>query len=321
MTISTDMQPIQPRSSCITRVLLAFAALLVQGCALLEALPKNAGREEGRFWCSERYLHDVDEYKDKGLIDFNAPKYDLASRGYVYALAAALALQDNKSENADHSFPTPSYLKRVPELDRTAKRSTSGFQAATYEYFDPSANRKEIIIAFSGSNEWKDYYKHSARPFGAQFEPARRYVADVLKIYGNKQRIVASGFSLGGGLASHVLRHDKTKEYIAEAWALNSSPRDGIDSSFHDGLFVASVKGEILNLIRRDGFGAYESKYHDQYDLLRASSIYNHSRWVLTRHFLWYADLSDYLTNDRDVTHVSPPLQILKDSRFEACRQ
>lgn len=294
-------------------------AMLTSGCASLRGSglalwPANWGNEEGYIWCNARYL-DLWAYPDIGTVN---PERDvrlrLAERGYPYAVAAALTLQKpGKSE--DKHFAVPTFLMRDARMDEDD--SSSGFQAATYLLHQPGSpgGSDEVVVAFRGSDSWRDYWKHNLTVFRtpAQYKPARAYVRRVAARYPDR-RLVVTGFSLGGGLAVHVTRDNETSRFVKEAWAFNPSPRTGHAASDDSRVFMAAVKGEILSVARRGGLGAPKEQYSNEFGLVRSSSVYGHSRWVLTRQMLSYADLVAYDQAGRPADFVSPPLEILAAS-------
>jgi hypothetical protein len=276
--------------------------------------PANWGNEEGYIWCNARYL-DIYAYPDPIAVD---PPRDtrlrLAARGYPYAVAASLTLQKpGKSE--DKHFASPTFLEQDPSLN--VDDPSSGFQAATFRLRPPDQRlgAQEIVVAFRGSDTWRDYWKHNLAVFWspAQFRPARDYVQRVSEKYPG-QRLVVAGFSLGGGLAVHVTQHPDTSQLISEAWALNPSPRTGVPEKVDRRIYTVAVSGEILAAVRRNGLGAPEQQYSNDFGLLRSSSVYGHSRWVLTRQMLGYADLVAYERSGRQADLVTPPLTILRAS-------
>ncbi|WP_116365139.1 Mbeg1-like protein [Parahaliea mediterranea] len=289
-----------------------FLFILASGCASirgtgLSILPKNWGNEEGYIWCNARYL-DINAYKESGSAKPESDlKLALARKGYIYALAAGLTLQKS-GESEDKHFFAPDSLRRIDTLNVDDRKS--GFQASTFEYYG-SGDRfssPKIIIAFRGSDEfYPDYLKHNFALWWepVQFKPAREYVKKVAKTYPSND-LIATGFSLGGGLAIHVLQSKPTSSLITQAWAFNPSHRTGVKKSPSDRLYLAAVEGEILELFRTDGLGAIEGHYSNEYGLINSSSIYGHSRWVLIRQMLYYADLVEFEESGRTKNRTEP---------------
>jgi hypothetical protein len=303
----------------ILRTFAFFSALMfLSGCASirgsgLSILPSNWGNEEGYIWCNARYL-DIWAYPNP--IKVTPPKdvrLTLASRGYIYALAAGLTLQ-KPGESEDKHFRAPEYLIRDKALE--VNKPNIGFQASTFTYRDPSnpTRAPEIIVAFRGSDEWTDYWKHNFALWSEpeQYAPARDYVKRVAAVYPG-WRLVVAGFSLGGGLAVHVILHEDTSSLVAEAWALNPSPRIGVEKRQDPRIFMAAVEGELLEIFRSGGMGATNGHFSNKFGLINSSSVYGHSRWVLMRQMLYFADFVEYEKSGRQA-QTTPPLEIILNS-------
>ena len=119
-------------------------------------------------------------------------------------------------------------------------------------------------------------------------------------------------------LAIHVLLNDETSKYISEAWAFNSSPVTGYKERVDKRLYVLSVEGEILKYLRTLNWGptrlgAIDEHYSDNFNLVGSSSVYAHSRWILTREMIFFADMVHYENSGRE-DESSPALDILKAS-------
>lgn len=294
------------------KLLAISAVVLLSGCSLL---PVNFGKEEGYVWCNARYLdltspayqkpHTINPDKDK--------RFRLAYNGYIYALLGAVELQ-KEGKSADKHFALPKYI----EFDSSI--TDSGFQASAFKIYE-NADRevlKEIVVAFRGTDQfWKDYSGHNLHPFPKQYKPAQDFVLKTSDKY-KGTKLVVTGYSLGGGLAMNVLHNDATSSRISQAWAFNSSPRTGEDVKVDPRLYLLSAKGEILDLPRRilregpKSLGAIDEHFSDGYDLVGASSAYLHSRWVLARQMLIFADMVYYEQSGRDGNYISPPLEILR---------
>ena len=296
---------------------------LLVGCSLL---PINGTVEEGYAWCNARYLDVTNEiYRESGSVNpVKEPEFRLAQEGYMYALASALVLQ-KEGKNEDKHFKAPKYMQQISFLN---ERNFSGFEASTFLIYDPNdeTQLEEVVVAFSGTDSWWDWFTQNLNPSPLQNSDAQNYVNKVLDYIemhhtdtskeGTPSLIVA-GFSLGGGLAMHVLHNDSNRK-IAQAWAFNSSPRTGHEIKVDNRLYLASTEGEILSTARgiRKGskqLGALEENYTDDFNLINASSFYLHSRWVLTREMLIYADMLYYEQSKRK-NSSSPALEILKSS-------
>lgn len=292
---------------------ISIMALVLSSCSLI---PKNYGKEEGFIWCNARYLDLTSPlYKNPNTIHTDKDKrLRLAYEGYIYALLGAVVLQ-NEQERVDKHLNLPDYI----EIDSSRDDST-GFQASAFKIYEDQKKTqlKEVVIAFRGTDQfWKDYSKHNLHPSPKQYNPAQNYVLEISDKY-KGAKLVVTGYSLGGGLAMHVLHNEKTSAKISQAWAFNSSPRTGEKVKVDPRLFLLSAKGEILDLTRRilregpKSLGALDENFSDDYDLVDASSAYLHSRWVLARQMLVFADMVYFEKSGRKHNYISPPLEILK---------
>ena len=274
--------------------------------------------EQGLVWCNTRYL-------DKQDRPFDEKHLQVASRGYMYAVAGALILQRDDEEGKAHHFSMPG---RMVEADRPP-RDQSGFEVATYElYTTPSReDLKEIIIAFSGANDKSDWVNTNFGFSKEQFKLAREYVTRIANTGRYKGiPLVVTGYSLGGGLAVHVTRHPDTSAYITEAWALNPSPKTYANGDIDKRIWLAAVDYEALRVLRTGIFralpgvekiGVPESQTADRYYLISTNPINAHFRWVLARNMLHVADLALMDKNNPD--KGTEPLEILSQSSFSAC--
>jgi len=303
--------------SRMLRILFLIPVLITTGCAPIKnMIPSNWGKEEGEVWCSNRYL-DMNEYYQHPETSGAAfrKRLALSEKGYLYSLAAAYTLQSPKSDK--YNFRLPSYMTKIDSLSRNDK---SGFQAETFIIINPSTGNKNVVVAFRGTDQFKDWYKHNAWLWPNQFEPARNYIKDVVAHpESNGLDLIVSGYSLGGGLAVHVAQHPDTRGYVIEAWALNPSPRTGVPREEDKRIYMLTAEDEVLNILRRASIGAPINQNAEDFDLLSSSSWYAHSRWVLTRQIMIYADLSLYIKSGR-TAESTPPLDILKSKKFVGCR-
>lgn len=290
-----------------------FGVAMLSGCSLF---PVNWGKEEGYVWCNARYLDLTSpSYQRLGTINPNQDKrFKLAYDGYIYALLGAVELQkEGKSE--DKHFFLPKYIEIDSSVDEP-----SGFQASAFKVYEDDDKKilTEVVVAFRGTDQfWKDYSGHNLHPSPKQYKPAQSFVLKIANKYKGK-KLVVTGYSLGGGLAMNVLQNEKTSPKISQAWAFNSSPRSGERIVVDPRLYLLSAKGEILDPARkilREGpksLGAMDEHFSDGYDLVNASSAYLHSRWVLARQMLIFADMVYYEQSGRNKDYISPPLEILK---------
>ena len=288
---------------------------VLSGCGIM---PVNKGKLEGRAWCDTRYLDTVKEYQNYKLIGDNVrKKLKLSKEGYIYAVAAVLPLQKNGKES-DFYFSPPDRLQEIKELRR---KDISGFEAMTFILSDDEGEIKRTIISFAGSNQWRDYLLNNFWITPIQFDNAREYVEAVLKhpVAGNYP-LIATGVSLGGGLAVHVKKDNRTSRYIQEAWVFNPSNRIQADSTENRNIYLLANDYEILKKLNRENIGSYPEHTSDDFDLIRSSSIYAHYRWVVTRQVLHYADLAIYFETEKS-SDTTEPMRILQSQKIsrEVC--
>ncbi|GAB3383879.1 Mbeg1-like protein [Lysobacter fragariae] len=265
-------------------------------------------------WCNTRYLDAIPEHQPP----FSATKstmFPIAKRGYPYALASTLVLQDGGG--LDHAFSGDQVLTRVDWLT-DANNGHGGFYAATFTRKLGNEMPDEVIVAFRGTNDTRDWLLHNLSPFPEQYRQARRYVERVASALPVRTRLVVTGHSLGGGLAAHVAQHRDTRDLVQEAWVFNPSPRDGVWTHETPNIWFASSKGEILNAFRWDYVGAPKNQRTTEFKLIDASSVYRHFRYVITREILHYADLTEHVEGGRKST-TTIPLQILERSDGSRC--
>lgn len=295
-------------------------ASLITGCAnfgsvLLELPPTNWGREVGYVWCNERYLDLVDGY---GV----GKAHRLARKGYPYALASALVLQKDNKIGRKHWFNAPPQSlipMPVPGHDGNEK-DPSGFYAATFRRPAHQGSPETLVIAFRGTDGWRDWWFQNLAIKPEQFEKAVAYVRQIASEHPG-DKIVATGHSLGGGLAIHVRR--SLPELVSEAWVFNTSPRTGVPNEPIDpNIYFIASRRDGLKAIRPDAgyLGAPIENSSTDFDLIQASSFYTHSRWVITREVLHFADYAIYMEPDEYSTDPTEPLEILRASSFDGCK-
>lgn len=289
--------------------------LLVTGCGTWTKY------EKGAIWCNEPLKYGPG-------VHFDEPHLEVARRGYIYVLAAALALQQDDVEGREHWFNPPARMKLA---DKPA-RDDSGFEVQTFELREEPTDAKptEVIIAFAGSNDSADWIWTNLFSSRRQFDLARRYVSNIAARYPDA-KLVVTGFSLGGALSAHVTKHLETQHMITQAWLFNPSPKFYGPGNYDKRIWIGALRGEILHLLRSDimealwpgisPLGAPWQQDAQDYYLLSAFPIYGHFRWALARNVLFVAD---YAHLQNSLGPVNPararePREILEASRFKAC--
>lgn len=270
------------------------------------------------FWCSHRFL-------SASTRPFDSRHLQIAQRGYMYAVAAALALQKDDREGRAYHFAVPARMRLVD----SPKRRPSGFEVKTFELLDsPDGKPVELIIAFTGSDDDTDWKDTDLGNDTRQYSEARRYVKTITarpEFHG--LRVVATGYSLGGALAVHVTKHRETRNLIAETWAFNPSPRTWVGGQTDARIWMAATANDGLHVARSlvtrlipgmSEIGAPAGQAAEGYYLLDANPVVSHYRWVLTRNLLHVADLADRIQQGSDAP--TEPLEILEASHFAACR-
>lgn len=293
-----------------------FLLITLGGCSIL---PVNVGKLEGKVWCNDRYLTKI---KGSQRPEFAKSKLEISKNAYEYAVIALLPLQKEDVDTNFH-FDTPENVKHLEEFDseRIEGMSRFGFSAKSY-LLKKTDGSIELVIAYNGSDSILDYLVQNFSIFLFQNKYARRYLEYVVdRKPDGVNRIVVTGYSLGGGLAAHVTKYSsKYSSDIKQAWLFNPSPRVGDVNSNIDGrIYLLSTKYEVLNKLDRKKLGASDTHTMDTYDLIKSSSIYNHYRWVLAREILQYADAA-YWYDDKLTEEESPPMKILR-TQTEPCRE
>ena len=280
----------------------------------------SAGAEASQsgFWCNQRFLSTTAR-------PFDSRHLQIAQRGYMYVVAAALALQKDDREGRAYHFGLPSRLRLVD----SPKRRASGFEVKTFEMLDaPDGKPIELVIAFTGSNDDTDWKDADLGNDTRQYTQARQYVkAITARPEFQGLRVVVTGFSLGGALAVHVTKHRDTRNLISETWAFNPSPRTWVGGQIDPRIWMAATANDGLHLARSfvtqlipgmNSIGAPAKQTAEGYYLLNANPVVSHYRWVLTRNMLYAADLAERMQQGNDAP--TEPLEILQASHFAVCR-
>jgi len=295
----------------IKLLVIVMAALIFGGCA------SGYGEWGQATWCNKRFLQNRED------VPVADPKHlRFAKEGYLYAVAGALVLQQADKEGNDYHFETPSGLRLIDD----PPQGTYGFDVKAFDVLeDPNTlESKEVIIAFVGSNDWSDWIWTNFLFSQQQHESARAYVKSIAERRQGK-RIVVTGYSLGGALAVHVTKHEETKKLVSQAWVFNPSPKTWVSGELDKRIWLGAAKGEFLSSIRSPFFtflpginkiGSPEPQTAEGFYLIKTSGIYGHFRWVLARNMLHFAD---YAMAPNNTPPSTPPLEILRQSRFRIC--
>ena len=115
---------------------------------------------------------------------------------------ATYAILSNDAYSRAKRIPLPKGWVEVEELRET--KTAAGLELAVYEMRD-GAKLVEAVVAFRGTDERKDWIQNLIPFFRNQIPPAEEAFARIVDRYkGQDVRLVATGHSLGGGLADLV---------------------------------------------------------------------------------------------------------------------
>lgn len=289
---------------------------LLTSCTLI-----NNMRESGEyFWCNQRYLDKV-EIREKKVV-YTKEELELAKKGFIYSTLGAIVLQDF-DKNPRHTF---SYDPKLIKPMNYIANEKSGFQAKSYIVNDENTLLpKELVIVFSGSNQLVDWIAN-ARFSDIQYAQALNYFNKVtskenLSEYNAQgiNKIVVTGYSLGGALAGHLGKNPLVKNRINEVWLFNPSPRINSEDWSRDPKFwFAAARNDVLRKARTQNYRDLfirDTQYADDFFLVKSKAFYAHSRWVLARNMLWAADLA-YVKENRK---INPAMDMIKLSTSKAC--
>jgi Protein of unknown function (DUF2974) len=115
---------------------------------------------------------------------------------------ATYAILSNDAYSRAKPIPLPDGWVELQELRES--RSAAGLELAVYELRD-SGKLLEAVVAFRGTDERKDWIQNLIPFFRNQIPPAEEAFAKIVEHYkGQNVKLVATGHSLGGGLALHM---------------------------------------------------------------------------------------------------------------------
>jgi hypothetical protein len=238
----------------------------------------------------------------------------MSKSAYEYAVIALLPLQ-KEGVDTNFNFDIPENVEHLIEFDSDKIEGMSGFGFAAKSYLlTKSDGSVELVISYNGSDSILDYLAQNFSIFLFQNKYARKYLEFVVNRKPDGiDRVVVTGYSLGGGLAAHVTKYpSKYSSAINQAWLFNPSPRIGdVNSNIDDRIYLLSTEYEVLNKLNREKLGASDQHTMKTYNLIKSSSIYNHYRWVLAREVLQYADAA-YWYDDNFTEDESPAMKILR---------
>ncbi|WP_209435945.1 hypothetical protein [Paracidovorax oryzae] len=287
--------------------------VMVSGCSVLPHIYRE--REKGLFWCNNIYK----ESEDRTRADKRRAEISLA--GYPYITAAALTLQKQDVESLDHWIGTP---RSMTLIERIEMHDFSGFAADIYEYISPQGE-KQIIIAFRGSDDLWDWLFANILASQSQLMRAKDLVISVSEEpYAVGKKIIVTGISLGGALAIHVAKDEKTGALIYQAWAGNPSPNTWANGKRNDKIWLVYMKREFLAEIRRQQSTLpwrlpinARMEQTAVYDGIASTSLYAHFRYVLLRDMLHIAQVADEKLPTGLKT--GEPAEFIKNTDFYAC--
>ena len=201
----------------------------------------------------------------------------------------------------------------------------TGFSATTFLLYEEEGTSKpgELIIAFSGSNEAKDWWANLT-PFGLKhYKRARLYFDEMVSRFDteNRLKVVVTGYSLGGGISLNVLKNKDTRDFVDKAVIFNSSTKSySWDVRRDSKLWAASTKYEGLKLFRRfmrflGASIAPDTQRAEGYNLSQKNLIEDHYNDVLTRSLLHVADYA----LGTESTDETEPMKILQLTEHSEC--
>ena len=197
----------------------------------------------------------------------------VANKSFVYALFASNAYSSNPQFEIPH-------WERLRELDVNTWR---GMEVGVYK----SEVRKEIVIAFSGTNRYsvRDWIFGNFNIFwSGQYYEAEEIIDEIINRF-NNYKIIVTGHSLGGGLSLHTSLYRNN----IDAYVFNTSPRVFNPNEYIDNdsyRLIISENGEILEGIRNYWPAlaeiAFDGPYSD-FNFLEDSMLIEHGMYHIAR--------------------------------------
>ncbi len=173
-------------------------------------------------------------------------------------LAPYAIMSNNAYARGEAAIPLPEGWQEIAELRQ--ELPAVGLAFAVFEKHEGS-KLVEVVVAFRGTDDKKDWIQNLVPFHRVQVPPASEAFERILKRYeGQDVKVVATGHSLGGGLAFHM-------SFVypnVDAVAFNSSPVTKAGLKLQKGNSRTSVweSGEIVQMIR-NSVNWSRSRWHD----------------------------------------------------------
>jgi hypothetical protein len=176
-----------------------------------------------------------------------------AARFAPYAMMAANSYHGEKNER----FPIEALGWRQIDLNGKPNNTVPTYRLGEGLAYDIFKKDREntYVFAFRGTDSWVDFFTANLSVgYSWQYGSASKHFARFVREHPTA-RIVATGHSLGGGLALHVsVRAKEERRRPVDAIAFDSSPRifDGLGNKHLEGRReMVYQKGEVLIIPRR----------------------------------------------------------------------
>lgn len=257
------------------KILFILSVFLLNGCTSLHQVGIGEYSTDHVVRNDRVYMScDVDHYrnyKGRGIPAFPEDHNLVAEKYFIYALMASNAYKDNA-------------VFEIEDWERVKRyESRKGFGADIYV----NDRNKILTIAYRGTNwyEPQDWFFGNLNIYWkGQYEEAEQLV-DMIYAEFSGYKIVATGHSLGGGLALHTSLYANGVDAIV----FNSSPRVFKGKSYLNSMskrIVISENGETLESLRRK-WPAFNNINidgpYDEFDFLKDLSIIEHGMYYLAR--------------------------------------